>query len=227
MNIVCYFSGSGHSKAIAEYFADKLGWDMIPIGAGLPADCTGTAVIVFPVYCQNIPPPVRRFLKAFRPERAVLIAAYGRVSPGNVLYEGKKLLRSPVIAGACIPTGHTFLQKDYSFDTDALQPIFGRIAAPQNAVIPKLPKDFFADLFPAWRSRVSVRIIRNDSCTRCGLCRENCPMNAITDGKPDRRCIRCLRCVTECPQNALRFENSRLLARYLAGHDRREVQLFL
>lgn len=227
MNTVFYFSGSGHSKAIAGYFARELSWDMIEIGTGLPADCTGTAVIVFPVYCQNIPAPVKRFLKTFRPERAVLIAAYGRVSPGNILYEAKRLLRSPVIAGACIPTGHTFLQKDYSFDADALRPIFGRIAAPQNAVIPKLRKDLFADLLPAWRSRVSVRIVRNDNCIRCGLCRKNCPMNAITDGKPDRRCIRCLRCVTECPQNALRSENSRLLARYLAKYDRREVLLFL
>ncbi len=43
-------------------------------------------------------------------------------------------------------------------------------------------------------------------CTSCGLCAEQCPVQAIDRGDPRRtdgkKCISCMRCVSICPQKA-------------------------
>jgi ferredoxin len=47
-----------------------------------------------------------------------------------------------------------------------------------------------------------------DSCTHCGLCEKNCPVNNIkvTEKSVEwgRRCQVCLRCINNCPHNAIR-----------------------
>ena len=81
MTGVYYFSATGHSEAVARYFAATLDAPMYPIGEGCPAEVT-TAVIVFPVYCQNVPLPVKVFLPGLKAENVVLIATYGRMGYG-------------------------------------------------------------------------------------------------------------------------------------------------
>jgi len=56
-------------------------------------------------------------------------------------------------------------------------------------------------------------------CTACGVCVENCPVEAITivDGRARmdlERCIRCYCCHELCPEDAVEFHQS-LLARLL------------
>lgn len=45
-----------------------------------------------------------------------------------------------------------------------------------------------------------------ESCTRCGLCAEKCPVKAIPEGEPSLtdgdKCISCMRCVNICPIGA-------------------------
>ena len=62
MNRLFYFSGSGKSKRFAEFLGKELKIE--------PEDLTktknfsaDTSVIVFPVYCQNIPDPVVTFIE--------------------------------------------------------------------------------------------------------------------------------------------------------------------
>lgn len=223
MEVYC-FSGAGHSRALAEYFAGELGCTVKEI-RGSESGCSGTAVVVFPVYCQNIPEPVRAFLDGLRAENVALIATYGRISFGNVLQEAQKLLQGQVIAGVCFPMGHTFLGEDCSFDPEPLRPVVERIREPRPAGIPGFSKDFIADIFPAWRSRAGVKIIRSESCTDCNICGQNCPMGAIRAGVPGSSCIRCMKCVTGCPQKALTARNSRILDRYL--HSRKKDELLI
>ena len=61
---VFYFSGSGNSRAVAVSVAEKLGAVPFDITEGLYSDSAAaeTAAVVFPVYCQNVPPPVKVFL---------------------------------------------------------------------------------------------------------------------------------------------------------------------
>lgn len=217
MTEVFYFSGSGHSLAVAEFVAGAL---RCPIHFIPKVQSASTAVdisiVVFPVYCQNIPSIVQCFLNDMRAKNVVLIATYGKISCGNVLLEAKKSVSGRVIAGVCVPMGHSFLNGDCLFDSNAFSPVFQRIKNPREADIPRMKKNLLANLFPAWRSRVSVKIVRADSCTRCNLCGTLCSMNAIESGRTNQRCIRCLRCVANCPQKALSIKNSALLDKYLS-----------
>ena len=43
------------------------------------------------------------------------------------------------------------------------------------------------------------------SCTKCGLCAENCPVQAIDPASftaDAKKCISCMRCVKQCPEKA-------------------------
>lgn len=222
------FSGSGHSLAVAEYLAGKLGCGVTQIGRpyGKERNFPETAVVVFPVYCQNIPTPVREFLRGLPAQHVALIATYGRISYGNVLWEAQRLVSGDVIAGAYVPAGHTFLPGDGDFDREGLLPILDKIKNPRPIQIPRSKKDFIADIFPAWRSRVGVKLFADSRCNGCNVCEDHCPMGAIQNGKPNKNCIRCLRCVRLCPQKALHFQNSRILNRYLLKYHKDELILF-
>ena len=224
ITIYC-FSGSGHSFAVSKELSQMLDCEIKPIDNKTATE--DTAVVVFPVYCQNIPKPVRRFLKGLEAKNVALIATYGKISYGNVLYEAQKLLHGQVIAGAYIPMGHTFLDGDCVFDVTQLLPIVRRIKAPQRVTIPKTAKNPLANIFPGLRSRISVKIEKGDSCVNCGLCERTCPVGAIRNGRIHSQCIRCLHCVTNCPQKALQYKNSRVLDAYLRSYCKDEYVLYL
>lgn len=222
------FSGSGHSLAAANELSEILNCGVTEIGYEFEySPDEDTAVVVFPVYCQNIPKIVKKFLRKLTAEHIVLIATYGRISYGNVLHEAQKLVRGKVIAGAYIPTGHTFLDGDCSFDKDFLLPIAERIRQPQGVNIPRSKKDFLAFLFPDLRSRIGVNLTKNKHCTNCGICENLCPTGAMKKNKINSKCIRCLRCASNCPQKALQYKNSRILNKYLKRHYKDEYILYL
>lgn len=227
MTKIYCFSGSGHSLAIANALSQMLECDITEIGSDEVSSKENIAVVVFPVYCQNIPAPVKPFLKTLRAKYIVLIAAYGRISYGNVLYEAQKLVHDEIIAGACIPIGHTFLDGDCIFDKKYLLPIADRIKMPQKVHIPKTHKNPLANIFPALRSRASVKLVKTTRCNNCGLCEKLCPMGAIQNGRIRLECIRCLRCVRNCPQKALQYKNSWMLEKYLNSYHKEEYMLYL
>ena len=226
MTKVFYFSGSGHSLAVAKAVSEKIGGQPVEIDHA-PPRYSDIAVVVFPVYCQNIPKPVKMFLNKLAAKHIALIATYGRISHGNVLREAQKLVQGQVIAGAYIATGHTFLGGDCVFDAAWLEPLAQSLREPKQATIPEAPKDRWADLFPGLRSRLGTGLWRTELCDRCGLCEKRCPVNAIRAGRITSQCIRCLRCVTNCPKGAMRYKNRWLLERYLRGHWNDHTVLYL
>lgn len=226
ITIYC-FSGSGHSLAVSEALGGMLECDIKQIPFDDKAESGGVAVVVFPVYCQNIPEPVKQFLSRLKAEHIALIATYGKISYGNVLYEAQKISHGQIIAGAYIPIGHTFLDGDHAFDAAFLLPIVQRIKTPQKATIPKTTKNPLANIFPGLRSRIGVKITRNEQCSHCGLCERSCPMGAIQNDRIHSACIRCLHCVTICPRKALQYKNSRILNQYLKSYRKEEYVLYL
>ena len=99
MNSVFYFSCGGHSRAVADFLARELGTEALSFGSAPPSvprpqggaqevPCAGCAVVVFPVYCQSLPAPVRAFLCALRSPAAALVAVYGGVSRARMSRRG-------------------------------------------------------------------------------------------------------------------------------------------
>ncbi len=224
------FSGSGRSFEVADYFSRELEVSIEEIKYNMDfSHKNHISVVVFPVYCQNIPLVVKDFLKRLKTEKILLIATYGKISYGNVLYEASKIINSEIIGASYVPIGHTFLDETNDFDLTRLSPIIEKIKNPQGSVIiPKSFKNPLANLFPNLRSRMATKIKKDESlCEGCNLCGEKCSENAIEKGKIKGDCIRCLKCVSVCPKHALKFYSGLILKLYLSQERKNEFKLFL
>lgn len=229
MKIIYCFSGTGHTKEIADYFATALNEEVIDVNLNTKSinENIDVAIVLFPVYCQDIPMAVKRLLPKINAKYFVLIATYGKMSYGNVLFEASKMVKGTVIASAYIPTEHTYLKESVKIDFNRLAPILNRINNPQKAYAPKSTKNPLAGFFPNLRSRVAVKISKTNACTECSICSNNCPMNAITNGITNNHCIRCLRCVKNCPSNALKVRYNFFLKQYLKRKPKNELAVYL
>ena len=226
MTDVRYFTGSGHSEAVARACAGAMGEAALPMGEPLRENAV--LLLVFPVYCERVPPPVAAYLKACGAERAAFVAAYGGMSYGRVLHDAQALFRGMVVAAAVVPTEHAYTKDGYPFDEAALAPLVEKVRSGESspAVIPKGKRHLLSGA-PGLRSRLGAKLVRSSRCSGCGVCERACPMHAMHAGKPDGRCIRCLRCVRVCPEGALSFRLSPLLKAYLRRRRTNETQLFL
>ena len=226
MTDVRYFTGSGHARSIALACAEAVGEAALPLGEPLRENAV--LLLIFPVYCERVPPPVAAYLAACGAERAAFVAAYGGMSYGRALYDAQALFRGKVIAAAYVPTEHAYTQDGYPFDAAALKPLFEKVRSGEGTtvLIPKGRRHLFSGA-PGLRSRLGVRLVRSSRCSRCGACERVCPMHAMRAGKPDGRCIRCLRCVRACPEGALSFRLSPFLRAYLRRRRKNETRLFL
>lgn len=226
MTDVRFFTGSGHSEAIARACAGAMGEAALPMGEPLRENAV--LLLVFPVYCERVPPPVAAYLKACGAERAAFVAAYGGMSYGRVLHDAQALFRGMVVAAVVVPTEHAYTKDGYPFDEMALAPLVEKVRSGERApaVIPKGKRHLLSGA-PGLRSRLGVKLVRSSRCSGCGACERACPMHAMRAGKPDGRCIRCLRCVRVCPEGALSFRLSPLLKAYLRRRKTDETRLFL
>lgn len=224
---VYYFSGSGHTAAVAAYAARRLSCEAAAILPDMPEQSERTALVAFPVYCEDVPPVVKHFLYKLRAERIALLAVYGGISFGNSLQRAYKCTNAALIAAAAVASGHTFLQEDAAFDPASLEPFFACLAAPVPIRLPACRAHPLARLFPGLRSRMGVKILRTNACTACKTCNAACPQRAMHCGKPDAKCIRCMKCVHACPYKALAFAPRPLLVRWLRKHRRGDTVVFL
>ena len=229
MDKIFYFSGSGKSLRFSEYLSEKLSAPIFDITkiSSTEKVYADSALVVFPVYCQNLPDPVKNFLPKLHTKKVAFAALYGRKSYGNVIEDAVNLTYSEFIGGVCVPSGHSFLNEQNGFDFDALSPFIERMNNPVPAKSEHGKKDFYADLIPAQRTRIGVKIIKKSSCDNCGKCEEDCPINAIKNGTINKNCIRCLRCVNNCPQKALEFNTLWFMKIYLENGRRNNIKFYL
>ena len=225
MNAVVYYSNTDECKRIATYLAERLNYELVNI-TGAESEYQ-RAVLVFPVHCQNVPKAVADFLERLTASDLSVIAVYGKMCHGNVLYEIQKKYHHKIIAAAYVPAKHTYIDESRFCDFDRLYPIIEKVANPSTVTIPKSYKNPFANVFMGLRSRMGVKIIRGGGCSNCGVCQEICPEQAIVNGKPNRKCIRCLRCVASCPPKALTFKTAPFMTAYLKKKKQDELIIYV
>ena len=227
-NAVCFYSETGETRRIAEFFAKETGYPLIDItGTGVAQAKTNgnetfyydNLVLCFPVHCQNIPGLVRDFLSVSKIKNLTVIASYGKMNHGNVLYEVQKKYRKnikTIVAAAYIPAKHPYITGDTSFnDICVPEQLVKKIKNPSGIILPKLKKNPLANLFPKRRSRTGIKIYKNDDCNRCGLCESSCNYAAIKNGVTNNKCIRCLKCVKICSESAIGFKPTFFMKKYL------------
>ena len=227
MNAVVFYSNTGQSKAIAAYLANQLGYPLADMEIKC-AEYYQNLVLVFPVHCQNIPDIVKSFLKNISVENLTVVATYGKMCCGNVLYEIQKNYQKNIVAGAYIPTKHSYIDNDDAFcDLDELKPIVEKVKEPSYIQLPRLYKNPLADIFPKLRSRIGLAIQKSENCNGCNLCAECCSFGAIKSGTPNRKCIRCLKCVESCPRQALKIKLGMPLKLYLRKKKSNKIIIYV
>lgn len=225
MNAVVYYSGTDECKRIATYFAEQLNYEIVDI-AHAESEYQHT-VLVFPVHCQNVPQVVAHFLKRLTVCELTVIAVYGKMCHGNVLYEIQRKYRHNIIAAAYVPAKHTYLNEPRFCEFDKLRPVVDKPTNHGAVKIPKSYKNPLANAFKGLRSRIGVKIIKNNACDNCGKCQNDCPQHAIVNGKRSRKCIRCLRCVASCPKQALTFKTTPAMSAYLKKEKQDELIIYI
>lgn len=226
IDVYC-FSGSGHSEEVAAYCAARLGGRVIGLAEAGACEAD-RALVVFPVYCENLPPPVASFLRRAKIERTAFVAAYGGISFGRVLNDAQRLFSGKAVAGAYVPTEHAFTRDGFRFDGAPLEPLLQKLAGEGGEIVfPETPKHLFSDFAPAWRSRVGAKLVRDEKCNGCNVCAKVCPMHAMDRGRANGACIRCLRCVRACPEEALSVRLSFVLGRYLRRRRRSDTVVYV
>ena len=227
MNAVVFYSNTGQSKVIATYFANQLGYPLADMEIKC-AEYYQNLVLVFPVHCQNIPDIVKSFLKNISVENLTVVATYGKMCCGNVLYEIQKNYQKNIVAGAYIPTKHSYIDNDDAFcDLDELKPIVEKVKEPSYIQLPRLYKNPLADIFPKLRSRIGLAIQKSENCNGCNLCAERCSFGAIKSGTTNRKCIRCLKCVESCPRQALKIKLGMPLKLYLRKKKSNKIIIYI
>lgn len=228
MGTVVFYSNTGNSKKIAEYFAEQLNFPLVNIEENDNC-CFDSLVLVFPVHCQNIPYAVKSFLEKVSVKSLTVVATYGKICCGNVIYEIQNQYKMNVVAGAYIPTKHSYVDDDVEFcDFDKLLPIIDKVKAPKPVKIPRLYKNPLANVSPAFRSRMGVKIYNNYSnCKNCNICAEKCSLNAIHYGIPSDKCMRCLKCVEICPKKALSVKTVFPLKQYLKRRRKNKIVIYV
>lgn len=214
LSAVVYYSNTGQSKAVAQYFADRLGYAIFDMYRSTDI-LFDDLVLVFPVHCQSLPDAVKDFLARIQAKNLALIATYGKMCHGNALYEAQRHYKHNIIAAAYAPAKHTYLDERGFDNFENLEPVLQKIKNPLPIRIPKSYKNLMSNVLKKQRARWGVKIIKTADCNDCGVCSQACSVGAIKNGMTDDKCIRCLKCVYACPVHALEFKLSMPMRIYL------------
>ena len=227
MNRVVYYSNTGESRAVAEYLSAALQYPLADVESS-NGESFENLVLVFPVYCQNIPRDVKDFLKRVDVKNLTAVATYGKMCHGNVLYEIQNTYKKSMVAGAYLPSKHSYIENDESFrDYEKLTPLVEKIKKPRTVILPRAYKNPLANLFPKMRSIMVLKIYKNTDCDGCNICGDACPRGAIERGVTSHKCIRCVRCVRVCPRKALKIKLSLPLRLYLRKKKVNKTEIYV
>ena len=214
--IIAYFSPTGGTKKVADAIAagfntPVLEMDLTKAAPAVTLGDKDALIAVLPVYAGRVPQISLERLSALKGngQKAVAVVVYGNREYDDALLETKHALGSngfQVIAAAAFIAEHSIVRSIAA----------GRPDAEDEA----LCRQFAADVMAKADDAASVQVPGNtpykalrpsafhpaasESCVKCGVCAEQCPLGAIPMEEPNKTnndmCINCMRCVQVCPQ---------------------------
>ncbi len=187
-----------------------------------------------PVYACHAVPAVMQFMESLPTVGngySVPFVTWGAVTSGIALEEMASALQRkglPPVAGASVVAQHSLMRqcehplgegrpgsRDDSLIEELVSEASSRMRSepPQTAALdvfryqPDAARDQMRQLsLDAARQALPPKQLKKDRCTSCGLCAQECPVDAITcDPYPSfgRSCILCYTCVHVCPEQAI------------------------
>jgi ferredoxin/flavodoxin len=227
------FSPTGGTQKAADVLTAALGPEAIQIdltdaGGSFDTFAFGSedvCVVAVPSYGGRVPAAAVSRLRQLRggQARAVLVCVYGNRAYEDTLLELKDTLLAAdfrCAAGVAAVAEHSIMRRFAAGRPDEAD--IRELRGFGEQIRAKLEADGAAgDLaLPGstpYRqySGVPMKPAAGKACTKCGLCADRCPVEAIPVNAPNEtdsaKCISCMRCVSICPAKA-RAVNPLLLA---------------
>ncbi len=235
--MICYFSGTGNSRYTAELIASITGNDLTDMGVRIKEEDVSALssesepfIFVTPTYAWRIPRIVEKHIRntEFKGNTKVYFILTCGDSIHNAAHYLKKLCTQMGfeymgMAGIVMPENYIAM-----FDTIRPEQAVKMIqqAQPQIREIGERikRKEQLLDQSAGMRSKIYSGIVNQlfyplcvhakafwvkESCTGCGLCKKQCPLNNIDikEKRPvwDKRCTNCMACIGSCPIDAIEY----------------------
>lgn len=247
------FSPTGGTDQVANLFAQSFGQEVKTI------DLTDFAtdfdqisfveddicVVAVPSFGGRVPKIAAERLEKIKANgaKAILITVYGNRAYDDTLLELKTILTNSkfccVAAVAAIAEHsimHQFAQgRPDKKDLEQLSQFAKQIR--QHIEENRIPKDLMVPGNNPYReyNGVPIKPETKKNCTKCGLCANKCPVQAIPLNDPlqtdHKKCISCMRCVSICPAHSRKV--SKILTTIAANKmknscsERKENELFI
>ena len=233
--MICYFSGTGNSKYVAEEIARGLSEDLLDVNKRIKNNdisdvcVNGRLIIVTPTYAWRIPKVVYKWIldtKFIGVKEIYYVMTCGDEN-GNADKYNQKLsrLKGFMYKG----TFEVVMPENYIalFDTpnsdkakkiiclakDKIKKIVDDISSCKEIIYKPNLRDKFKSgfvnciFYPVFVS--SKKFYVKDSCIGCGRCVGLCPFNNIhlKDNKLvwDNNCTHCMACISYCPTEAIEY----------------------
>ena len=245
--IIAHFSPTGGTKKVADAIAagfhtpvEEL--DLTTADASAVLGEKDALMAVLPVFAGRVPQVSLERLSALKGQgqKAVAVVVYGNREYDDALLETRDALEAAgfrVVAAAAFIAEHSMLRSIAAGRPDAEDEALCRqfaadvMAKAEDAPAVQVPGNVpYKELKPS-----AFHPAANESCVKCGVCAQQCPVGAIPLDDPSQTnndaCINCMRCVQVCPQQCrtlpapFREAISQMLNRNAAGY--KHPSLFL
>ena len=220
MDKYIYFTATDTTRRVF----DALGADChkcVNISKSKPSDevlcfCKDDVVYVgFPVFGGRVPAIVLERIDALKGNgcKAIVVAVYGNRHYDDSIKEMQAFLEChgcSVVAAIAAVAQHSMVPSiatgrpnagDMARLREIKAEIDAKLASGTLIAMPKRPDETYKEYRP-----LPILPISTDECSSCGLCADECPVDAISLGPTCEtdatRCIICMRCVAVCPSKA-------------------------
>lgn len=229
--LMLYYSGTGNTKLAVDYLASKMPesvWSFHNFLSDGKPDITGYDIVGIAAWADFLGPPL--ILKKYLADLdgngmpAFVFNTYGNLSGKTLLVMKKWAIQRGfnIVGGHSLHTPENFppLIAGGMGRENAPSPL--ELSAFDNFIselnlwgkerstkISFTKSSFFIPLFPRRMSKLfmSSKKCNKDMCTKCGICAEVCPYDAVVLNPypvfDEKKCNACWACYNKCPVNAI------------------------